>query len=314
MPLTWYTEGDASNITTAGSLKEDIVDLIVTISPTDTPFVSHRQRSRAIQVIHIAPYDELAARSTAASSEGTSWVDTTPATPSRAVNYTQIWRKDWGVSGTQEAVAHYGMDSPYRYYLRKALKELANNIEASLLTCVGTITGPRKVKGLAATSAGNGGVLSASVIYAPSTTSTFTENRFNTLCQTAWGYGADPDEVYVGPYLKRETLLKWTTNVRQVEADAMALYGNVDVYIGPFGKLRWYLSRDMTDTAASAQNNAIAVIQSDLFRFAVLREENIPLQRQGDQLRGTIITEGTLECRNPLGGALCLTAMHDTVE
>jgi len=315
--MTWYDEVTSSTLT-SGSLKEDVVNAITTISPVDTPMTSHRQRSRAISVVHIAPYDTLAARTTVGATEGASWTDTAVTTPVRAVNYCQIWRKDWGISGTAEAVARYGMTSPYRYYLEKALKELANNVERSLLTGVANIgtssASPiRYAGGLAATDSTNGGVLAATQFYAPSSATTFTQARFETLLQYAWGQGATPDEVYVGPYMKRETLLKWTVNTRNVEADENALYGNVDVFDSFVGKTRWYLTRDLTDTSVSNQYNTIAAIQGDLFRFAVLREENIPLQRQGDQLRGTIITEGTLECRNPYGGAACITAVHDTV-
>lgn len=291
-----------------GSMKEDVVNAIVTIDPTDTPFVSHRRRTRAVQIIHVSPYDTLPARSTAGTTEGTSWADATLLAPTRFENYTQIWRQDWGLSGTYQAVAHYGMPNPYRYYLRKALKILANNVEAAMISSAGTVGATnaiRKVKGIL--SANATGPLST---FYDASASTMTESQFNTFCQTAWAEGASLDEVYSGPYMKRSTILTWTTNTRNVEADTMTLYGNVDVYVGPFGKLRWYLSRDVPEHAASQATDRIFVVQGDLFRFAVLREENIPLHRTGDQLQGTVIVEGTLESANPEGGILATNASH----
>lgn len=316
--LLWYDEADSPDTptTTSGSLKEDVVNAIVTVSPVDHPFLSHRPRTRAIQVIHISPWDELAARATTGATEGMSWVDTAVLTVRRAVNYCQIFRKDWGVSGTQEAVSHYGMGSPYRYYLRRTLKEVANNIETSLLNGVGSLGASgtaRTVKGAAVTNSASGGVLNVTVFYTPAQSSTFTETRFNTLMQWGWSYGAEIDEVYSGPFTKRESIIRWTTNTRNVAADTLALYGNVDYYDTPFGKVRWYISRDIGDTAVSNQGNTVLCVQGDLFRFAVLREENIPLMRQGDQLRGTVIVEGTLECANPYGGSCSVTLVHDTV-
>lgn len=292
-----------------GSLKEDIVDAVNMISPTDHPFMVHRKQTRAIQIIHVNPYDALdSSRSTQSQgvTEGQTFIDTDPTPPSRLENYTQIWRKDWGISGTQQAVAHYGMSSPYRYYLRKALKEIGNYMENSLLKGQGTVgatNARRTVKGLV--SATN--VLSVSK---DCTASTMTEDQFNTLCQLAWAEGANIDEVYCGPYMKRATLLSWTTNTRNVEADREILFGNVDVYVGPFGRLRWYMSRDMTETPGTPKTNDIAVIQGDLFRFAKLREENIPLNQNGDRLEGTIIVEGTLECANAKGGVYTTNASH----
>lgn len=314
---TWYDEVTSATLT-SGSLKEDVLNVITTISPTDTPFLSHIGRSRAISVVHIAPYDTLAARTTTGATEGASWTDAAIATPLRAVNYCQIFRQDWGISGTAEAVARYGMSSPYRYHLEKAMKQLANNVERSILMGVANIgtssTSPiRYTGGLSVTDSANGGVLSSSVLHATGAAATFTQTELEGMLQKSWTYGGSPDAVYSGPYMKRGTILLWTTNTRNVEADTNALYGNVDVFDSFVGRVRWYLTRDMTDTSISTQPNTIACVQTDLFKFAVLREENIPLQRQGDQLRGTIITEGTLECRNPYGGAWCLTGLHGTL-
>jgi len=290
-----------------GSLRESVVDAIVTITPTDTPFLSHRPRTKCIQIIHVSPYDTLAAATNTGTTEGTSFSDATLIAPTRVENYTQIWRVDWGVSGTQEAVGHYGMDDPYRYYLKKALKLVANNMECALTKAAGTVGATnvtRTCKGLV--SATN--VLNTT--FATATASTMTEAHFNTMCQAAWDNGAAIDEVYSGPYMKRATILTWTVNTRNVEADTLTLYGNVDVYVGPFGRLRWYLSRRMTENSSTHQTNDIAVIQGDLFRFAKLREENIPLHRTGDQLQGTVIVEGTLECANPYGGVYATNASH----
>src|SRR6185312_524239 len=93
--------------------REDLVDEIYMISPTDTPFQAAIGKVKARAVLHEWLPDSLAA--------------VTP--PSRASNRCQISYKDVIVSGTQDAVAKAGRKTEMVYQLMKRTKELRRDME-----------------------------------------------------------------------------------------------------------------------------------------------------------------------------------------
>ena len=92
--------------------REDLTDVIYSISPTETPFMSSIGKTKATAVFHEWQTDSLAAATTNnAAVEGD---DATAATLSATVrlgNYCQIVQKTVQVSGTLEAVNKAGRKS-----------------------------------------------------------------------------------------------------------------------------------------------------------------------------------------------------------
>ena len=133
--------------------REDIADIIYSISPTETPFMSGIGKNKATAVYHEWQTDALAA---AASNnhqvEGDEISFDAQATTSRIGNKTQISRKAVIVSGTMESVDLAGRNNEMAYQISKASKELKRDMETTLLLNQAPVTGndttARKLAGI----------------------------------------------------------------------------------------------------------------------------------------------------------------------
>ena len=133
--------------------REDLSDIIYSISPTDTPFMSTIGKSKATAVNHEWQIDALAAP--AADNyhlEGDEISFDAQATTSRIGNKTQISRKAVIVSGTMESVDLAGRNNEMAYQISKASKELKRDMETTLLLNQAPVTGndttARKLAGI----------------------------------------------------------------------------------------------------------------------------------------------------------------------
>ena len=113
----------------AVGIREDLQDVIYSISPTDTPFMSAAAREQVKSTTHEWQTDALAAASTSnAVIEGDeATLDASTAT-SRLANKTQIMDKTVVITGTQEAVDKAGRASELAYQIAKKSKELKRSI------------------------------------------------------------------------------------------------------------------------------------------------------------------------------------------
>ena len=126
----------------AVGIREDLQDVIYSISPTDTPFMSSAAREQGKSTTHERQPDALAAASTSnAVIEGDeATLDAVTAT-SRLANKTQIMDKTVVITGTQEAVDKAGRASELAYQIAKKSKELKRDIEATLMANQAKVTG-----------------------------------------------------------------------------------------------------------------------------------------------------------------------------
>ena len=92
--------------------REDLVDTIYNVSPTDTPFQASIGKNKAEATYHEWQTDVLASAAANAQLQGddttSSYTFTAVAATKRLGNQTQISRKDAVVSGTQDAVNKAG--------------------------------------------------------------------------------------------------------------------------------------------------------------------------------------------------------------
>ncbi|HEX9227382.1 MAG TPA: DUF5309 family protein [Arthrobacter sp.] len=98
--------------------REDLTNVIYSISPTETPFTTMAARTKATARYHEWQTDSLAAASAVnANIEGDDSTAATATPTVRLGNYTQILKKTIQVSGTMEAVDKAGRDSEVAYQL-----------------------------------------------------------------------------------------------------------------------------------------------------------------------------------------------------
>jgi hypothetical protein len=133
-------------------IREDLADIIYSISPTETPFMSGVAKTKATNTSHQWQTDALAATAVNAAVEGASISYGTMSATTKLTNYTQISTKAIQVSGTNDAVTSAGRNNELAYQVAKAAKELKRDMETALLSNVaaaaGNATTARKLGGV----------------------------------------------------------------------------------------------------------------------------------------------------------------------
>lgn len=309
------------------TIREDLSDVISMISPYDTPFFSMIGTVAATSTKHEWLRDSLAAADSGGALEGDEFSGATLTTPTRTSNFTQILRKDFSVTGTNEAVTHAGMASQFSYQMMKALRELARNTEQALL-CQdiaanddGDATNARTMKGLyhqildadVATTADNFvfDVVGTDGTGAPAndtTAAALTESDFNTLLQRMWEAGVAPDTVLASPAAKRDITAFAGSSIARFNVDKNELVKNVMRYESDFGTVDVMLERfgpvgggsspvaDTNEINAIDGSNSAFAFERQHINKAILRPtvaERLP--RSGDSERGMILHELTLQ-------------------
>jgi len=305
-PVGTFTVYDTSS--TRGGLREDLSDMIYSISPTDTPLMSTLAKSKATAVYHEWQTDSLAAATTAnALVEGDDAVATTASPTYRIGNYTQIVGKTIQVSGTLEAVDKAGRKSQKAYELAKASSEIKRDIETILFanqaSTAGSSSSARKMGTMLAwlksnTSFGSNGAdptTAGSTTRSDGTVRTFTETLLKEVIREAYISGGNPKVMYVSPIGKQKTSEFTGIAAQRYMAPGDApttIIGAADVYLGDFGSISIVPNRFMRTRDA-------VVVDPEYASLAYLRPfQTIELAKTGDSEKTQLLAELTLEMRN----------------
>lgn len=303
---------------TAIGNREDLVDAIYMISPTETPFLTMCKRVDATSVLHEWQADDLAAANTAnAQIEGDDASNGTSLPTSRMKNYCQISSKYAVVSGTQQAVKHAGRGSEMAYQVMKRSKEIKRDMESILTQNHGSSAGGTgTARQLAAAeswltqyvSTGTGTAqttpgyqTSTGLVTAPTDSTvagTFVVANLKSIIGTVWTSGGDPTVIMVNKFNKQQvsSFTGIATLYREASATANGtrIIGAADIYVSDFGEHRVVPNRFMR--AATC-----LVLDMDYWAVAYLRKfETIEIAKTGDAIKREVLSEYTLECRNTL--------------
>jgi hypothetical protein len=303
-----YGQG-SSGIVGASKLKESLDNVIANISPSETIFLNRFKKGKANARYEEWMLDTLALYTDNAQLEGDAVAGVAVTGASRTGNYTQIVRKSFTISGTNEVVDKAGKRSEIAYQTAKQLKELAKDIEFALSFGTGNsgnIGAGRRMKGVMGTSGGSAqqgwvttNVYCASACAVP-------EADFNALLQTIWKAGGKPQSAFVGGYSKRIISAYTGNSTRFTDVDKKEAVNVVDIYKSDFGPIRIFLQRlyETSVAAATAATCAFPILQEDLWEIRTLRPTSIiPLAKTGDGETRMIIWEGTLVSRAEAGNA-----------
>ena len=291
--------------------REDLSDVIYSISPTDTPFLSSAAKTQATAVLHEWQTDSLAAASTSnAVIEGDeATLDASTAT-TRLSNSTQIMDKTVVITGTQEAVDKAGRASELAYQIAKRAKELKRDMEATITGNIAEVGGDsstaRKMGTLGSwvttnddlASDGASGAGAGNAAHTDGTQRAFTEAQLKSVIKSVWNAGGDPSMIMVGPFNKQK-LSGFTGNSTRFDAGADAtLYTSVDVYASDFGQLQVVPNRFSRDRDAY-------VLDMEYWGIAFLRDFSMhELAKTGDSEKRQLLVEATLESRNEAASGL----------
>lgn len=295
--------------------REDLVDVIYDISPTETPFMSGIAKVQATATNHEWQTDSLAAAANNAVIEGDD-ATTTAATPTvRLGNYTQISDKVPRVTRTQRQVNSAGRGDELDYQIMKMGKALKRDMETALLAnkakAVGSESVARELAGIESWIAtnfngGTGAVAptgDGTDARTAGTNRAFDEADLKTILAACYDEGGDPDLIMLGSFNKQamSSFVGGGTSgpaQRTVDGDATRVNTAIDIYVSDFGSLAVRPNRFQVQ-------NSCLVLEMDLWAMATLAEfQETPLAKTGDSDRVQLLSEYTLEARNEKGNGI----------
>jgi hypothetical protein len=305
--------------TSAVGNREQLSDVVSRITPEDTPIYSLISKGK-VQGVHPEwETDDLAAPGANVQLEGDEFTFGAITPPVRVGNYTQIMRKEFILSETQEAVDDAGRVQKRKYQKLKKGVEIRKDVEYSIISNVASVGGATRVSGglpswlvtnvsRGATGA-NGGFSSGTGLTVAATNGTqraFTKVLLDSVMGTAYSSGANVGHLVVAPYVKSVFVTFMSdANVASFRYSAdsgrKTIISNADVYEGPYGKVLVHPNRVMATNAGVARNAFL--IDPDMLEYDWLRkiQEVKGVAKTGDAEKCVLIGEGTLRVKNEKG-------------
>jgi len=280
----------------ARGLREDLVDIVYRIDPTEVPFTSNIGRAKATSTKHEWQVQNLATFTDSNEvAEGEDATADAATPPVRVANFTQISDKVASVTGTMEAVDKAGRESEMEYQVLLKGLELRRDVEAQLLSNKGSAAGgagaARRSAGIEAwltsnvsrgTGGANGGYEPGTGLVSAATDGTtrpFSEELLKTVLASVFTKGGRPKMLMLGPAQKQT--FSTFSGIAQIRKDVAGhemavIVGAADAYVSDFGTLNVIPN-------IFQRNRSALVIDPRMAKMATLRPmKNAPLAKTGD--------------------------------
>src|SRR5215468_6588826 len=295
--------------------RESLHDIITILNKDETPLQSAVGSGSAEATYEEWQLDSLGNPDTSnAQLEGD---DTTAAAivpTARVGNRTQILKKPFTISTTQEVVKKAGRDSEISYQTALAGRRIKMDLEAILsqnqASNAQAGATPRRLGGfeswitsnVSRGAGGSSGGFSAGNTVAPTdgTQRTSTEALLKTVIRSAWNAGGRPTLLLMGASQKQNfsAFTGIATQYQEPKGKAATVIGAVDRYVSDFGTFNAMASRFV-------RGREIEVIDPSLWRLLWLRKwKKEELAKTGDARKFHVIGEVTLESRNEAGNGI----------
>ena len=305
-PSNTYDSYDAEGI------REDLENVIYNISPEETPFYSNTQKVKASNTYHEWQTDTLRASTSNAHIEGDDTTAEARTATSRLGNYTQIFKNAVVIPDTDSGLDKAGRSTEIAYQTLKIAKEQKLDIEKALFDnnarVAGNGTTARELAGAptwlitntdrganeGADATGDG---SDAATDETTTLLAFSQSRFDSVMQSIWEQGGNPDRVYLSAFQMNAALgFTGMNNQRSTIGTSVggtnAVVNAVDVYVTPWGTVEFTPTREN-------RGRDVFIMQNDMWSIATLRAtKNVALAKTGDSEKRQITTELTLVCKN----------------
>jgi hypothetical protein len=216
------------------SIRENLLDVISNISPTETLFLRNFKRESTPTLMFECLSDTTTSDfdGTNAHVDGEEYEFSTPGDRTRFVNWCQYFTNTYKVGKLINRADQAGLESELAYQKGKAGKKHGLDIESAIIystlvsgTASGTASKTRGIDSWIETHSATGSASGA-----------FTETAFNDLCEEIVTQGdAAPNWVVLSPKLKRQASSFTTPNTRNIDAAGKRLIADVRVYDGDFG-------------------------------------------------------------------------------
>lgn len=296
----------------AVGIREDLQDIIYDISPEETPFYTKCKKAKASNTFHEWQTDALRDSADNAHIEGDDTTAEARTATSRLGNYTQIFKNAVIIPDTDSGLKKAGRASEIAYQMLKVAKEQKLDIEKALFAnqarSAGSTVAPRRLAGAPAWlitntdfADGNGGADptgdGTDARTDDGTGDAFDQDRFDSVMQSIWEAGGNPDTVYLSAYQMSVALgFQGMNNQRSTIGASVggsnAVVNAIDVYVTPWGTVEFVPSRE-------CRGRDVFIMQDDMWGVGVLRPtRNSELAKTGDATKRQIVTELTLICSN----------------
>ncbi len=301
--------------------REELSDVVSRITPEDTPIYSLIEKGTAKSVHPEWETDELAAPAANIKTEGDEYTFGAIIPPDRLGNYTQILRKDWIISATQEVVSEAGNVQKRKYQKLKKGVEIRKDVEFAIVDTNASVGGATREfgslntwietnvsRGAGGANGGFNGTTGLTVAPTDGTQRAFTKAILDSVMQQGYQNGANFRHVSVSPYVKSVFVTFMSdANVAPFRyavskgGERNTIVATADYYEGPFGTVMIHPNRVQAGAAAQARNAFF--IDPDMLSFLWLRkiQEDKDVAKTGDADKGVIIGEGTLKVHNEKG-------------
>ena len=268
---------------------EDLTDVLTKIGDMTTPVYSKLRKVSAKNTLHEWSTYEHDSAAVNAQIEGATYEYGALTAPSRLTNYTQIFRKTFQVSNTQQAVDPAGMEDEYAFRVQVALEAIGRDIEKALVTGSGN-SGASGASGTGRELKGIMGFITTNISSGTGTGRALTEAELNSLIQDCYENGGRPDWL-LGSYTQVNKLAQLMSSDRTYNDGNKEFTSQMLVYSSPFGRL-------MVEGDSQVADTELAVLQKDMWAIAQLRpvaKKDTP--ETADAKNGVLIGELTLEAR-----------------
>jgi hypothetical protein len=308
----------------AKGIREDLQDVIYSITPDDTPFYSACAKTKATNTLHEWQTDTLRDSADNAHIEGDDTAGNAVTATVRLNNYTQIFKNAVVVSDTTYGVKSAGRKEEMAYQMLKVAREQKLDIEKALFANQASVSGnattPRRLGGLGAwmktnvnfqtggspssganpTGDSNGNADGTDARTDNSAVTDFSQDKFDLVMQSIWESGGNPDRVYLSAF-QMDKALGFTGNNSQrstVQAGDEKVVKSLAVYVTPWGTVEFVPSREN-------RSRDVYILQNDMFATPVLRPtKSIELAKTGDATTRQVTTELTLCVKNEKSSGL----------
>jgi len=303
-PAGVYSVYDASGTTGVGKgNREDLVDTVYDISPTETPILTALPRTKATAVLHEWTTHALAAAAANEKVEGDDATIDAATAKTRLNNRCAISNKVPGVTKTQQVVDKVGMMDAMAEEVGYKLAEIKRDMElmlnANTAKVAGNDTTARKTAGIPTWLKDNYSAVGANPTGDGSDTATdgtqraFTEDLLLSVSQSCFTNGGHPSLLIVGAFNKRVASGFSGNLSRNADASDKKLINSIKFYEDDFNNLKIVPDR------FGLARNAI-LIDTDYMKVAYLRAfDTWDLAVTGSSIRKQIECEWALEVCNP---------------
>lgn len=264
---------------------EDITDIITNISPDDTPLLTMFGNKPAKATTVTSLNDALPTADSTPIIEGADVTPNAVLARTKIDNYVQIFDAPFWLSDTQIAVLKHGVSDEVAYQIDIYSQKLALSMEKAIVTHDAANIGADS------TAPKMGGIPYFNTVNVTSTT-TFTETKFNDACAAAWSKGGKPSLGVLSMTNKRIANTFNAGANKNRDQNDKTVKGPVQFYESDAGTVKWMPHRMIG-------NARVDILDPQYFKMRFLIPAHMePLAKNGHKDNYLITAQATLECRS----------------